>query len=89
VTSKSAAASANADAAGQARGEDLVQVTLEGGPADMAATVLVWRAAITDGCLKLEHLGGYEHFEQVASDDEPAGARPAMFRWRARTRIAE
>jgi Family of unknown function (DUF5988) len=63
----------------------LVEVVLEGGPADLAPMRRIEAANIADGKLKIERLGGYEHFEQIDS------GRPdrVVFRWSARTRIAE
>jgi hypothetical protein len=76
--------------------EDLINVSLEGGPESIPRTVSVERSKFQDGKLKIEHLGGYEHFERTVSGQDsdhgsahPDGALPEIFRWTLRTKIAE
>lgn len=69
--------------------EELVEVVLEGGPGDLARTALVDRLVVRYGCLKIERLGGYEHFERIGPGDGSASPGPVVFRWSERTRIAE
>ncbi|MFC7531608.1 DUF5988 family protein [Actinoplanes sp. GCM10030250] len=66
-----------------------IAVALEGGPADLPVAS---RSVRIDGAqekIKVEHLGGYEHFERTedwhAGDEE----RRVVYRWTLRTRIAE
>jgi hypothetical protein len=51
--------------------------------------VRVEGSKLHDGKLKIEHLGGYEHFERAASDLDPDAGPPETFRWTLRTKIAE
>jgi len=68
-------------------GERSVDAILEGGPVDLPAKLRKLRAVSAGEKIKVEHHGGYEHFER---DEEPDGdAGPVVFRWIARTRIAE
>ena len=57
-----------------------VTVDLEGGPADLPAEARRVRTEATPLTIKVEHLGGYEHFERAAD---------GRYRWTVRTRIAE
>jgi hypothetical protein len=63
-----------------------INVVLEGGPAEIAMDLRTLAALPADGKIKILHYGGYEHFELT---DEPVGSSPAVFRWTARTKIAE
>jgi hypothetical protein len=67
--------------------EELVNVSLQGGPASIPRTVRVEKSKLQDGKLKIEHLGGYEHFERA--DVGKGGARLEIFHWTLRTKIAE
>lgn len=75
--------------------EELINVSLQGGPESIPRTVRVERSKLQDGKLKIEHLGGYEHFERSASDRDPDGGHyqpdglSEIFRWTLRTKIAE
>jgi hypothetical protein len=72
--------------------EELINVSLQGGPESIPRTVSVERSKLQDGKLKIEYLGGYEHFERAVSDGgraDPDGAPPEIFRWTLRTKIAE
>jgi hypothetical protein len=68
-------------------GERTVDAVLEGGPLDLPANLRRQRAVTRDRKIKVEHRGGYEHFER----DENPGREDerVVFRWIARTRIAE
>lgn len=72
--------------------EDLVEVALLGGPASIPRTFRAERSKIHEGKLKIEHHGGYEHFEYIEGPRETGNAdnnsRP-MFRWAFRTKPAE
>jgi hypothetical protein len=57
-----------------------VDVVLEGGPNDLPAEARKRRVPAGDQKVKVEHCGGYEHFER-------SGA--GVYRWTARTKIAE
>ncbi|WP_433532732.1 DUF5988 family protein [Micromonospora sp. CA-263727] len=70
-------------------GDDgLVDVVLEGGPADLPPESRLVKAVKSDEKIKIEHHGGYEHFERV--DGVLAGNGDSItYRWTTRTRIAE
>jgi hypothetical protein len=67
--------------------DELISVSLQGGPDSIPRTVHVERSKLQDGKLKIEHLGGYEHFERAADRDPDAGLSE-IFRWTLRTKIA-
>jgi hypothetical protein len=75
--------------------DELINVSLQGGPEAIPRTVQVEKSKLEDGKLKIEHLGGYEHFERAALDHGPDGKRnpdtglEEIFRWTLRTKIAE
>jgi hypothetical protein len=75
--------------------DELINVSLQGGPEAIPRTVQVEKSKLEDGKLKIEHLGGYEHFERATSDHDPDRAHSAapglkeIFRWTLRTKIAE
>jgi hypothetical protein len=58
---------------------------LEGGPTSLPEGVRRQPAPVGDDRIKVPHLGGYEHFERSDRVDGDA----AVYRWTARTRIAE
>jgi Family of unknown function (DUF5988) len=70
-------------------------VHLEGGPYDLPLRVGTVSAG--ESRLRIEHYGGYEHFERAEPDaaGQPAGqpsgqpSGPGVFRWTGRTHIAE
>ncbi len=66
---------------------DTIDVILVGGPDDLPTTARSQRVPRDGQKVKIHHRGGYEHFERVE------GARqvstPVVYRWTARTRIAE
>lgn len=76
--------------------DDLISVSLQGGPDAIPRTVRVERSKVADGKLKIEHLGGYEHFERAGDrpghgDVLPDGAAglDGIYQWTLRTKIAE
>ena len=76
--------------------DGLISVSLQGGPDEIPRTVRVERSKLQDGTLKIEHLGGYEHFERTVSGRDPDGGladpntgSPETFRWTLRAKVAE
>jgi hypothetical protein len=76
--------------------DELISVSLQGGPDAIPRTVQVERSKLTDGKLKIEHLGGYEHFERADTGQRLVSGTPdgdpgpeETFRWTLRTKIAE
>jgi hypothetical protein len=66
-----------------------VDVVLEGGPADLPATARTRRAGADEYSIKVPHRGGYEHFERVPDTSAADRFAAVVYRWTARTRIAE
>jgi hypothetical protein len=65
-----------------------LEAVLEGGPLDIPPGARRCRAPFDSERIKLQHQGGYEHFER--SEAAPVtGGEPTVYRWVARTRIAE
>jgi hypothetical protein len=69
--------------------ERVVDAVLEGGPVDLPANLRKLRAVTVDRKIKIEHRGGYEHFERDEGRNTSRETGPVVFRWIARTRIAE
>jgi hypothetical protein len=76
--------------------DELISVSLQGGPDAIPRIVQVQKSKLEDGKLKIEHLGGYEHFERTAGVPEPDSVLrdadatlPEIFQWTLRTKIAE
>ncbi|GAA0903753.1 hypothetical protein GCM10009557_79480 [Virgisporangium ochraceum] len=67
------------------RGPDTIEVNLEGGPNGIPRRFPATAAQLAYGKIKVPYLAGYEHFERVLSDN----ARPDLFSWTTRTKIAE
>ncbi|SCL72096.1 hypothetical protein GA0070606_5954 [Micromonospora citrea] len=65
----------------------IIDVVLEGGPADLPADLRSRRVARAEEKIKVRHYGGYEHFERGGAPE--AANVPVVFRWTGRTRIAE
>jgi hypothetical protein len=64
-------------------------VVLEGGPAGITpGAVLDGRPLDDRDRLKIPHQGGYEHFERRPGDAADT-ADAAVYRWVARTKVAE
>jgi Family of unknown function (DUF5988) len=66
----------------------IVEVLLAGGPTDLPAAARRLHADAGENRIKMLHCGGYEHFERVDGQDTADGC-PVIYRWVARTRIAE
>ena len=66
-----------------------VKVVLEGGPVEIPPDLRTRTALPDDRKIKIQHWGGYEHFEQVDEPGEATGSAPAVFRWTMRTEMAE
>lgn len=62
---------------------------LEGGPADLPETARRCLAALDGATIKVLHMGGYEHFERTVAGTGAGHPEPVVYRWTARTRIAE
>ncbi|MFD2767398.1 DUF5988 family protein [Micromonospora eburnea] len=69
--------------------EETVEIILEGGPADLTKVQRVVRADSLTQRIKIVRLGGYEHFERDPHTPTPPDDARVVFRWTARTRIAE
>jgi hypothetical protein len=67
--------------------DNVTGVVLEGGPTDFPTTLPIQRITVDGERIRVQHRGGYEHFECV--DISPEGPRPRVFRWTMRTQIAE
>jgi hypothetical protein len=65
---------------------ELINVRLEGGPTALPVDHRVLQVATTDSKIKVQHDGGYEHFELT---DESHPEDHVVYRWTSRTRIAE
>lgn len=63
-----------------------IAVRLEGGPSSIPDALRTTWVANLDETVKVEHLGGYEHF-RLHRDEGETGT--VVFRWIGRTRIAE
>ncbi len=66
-----------------------VKITLSGGPVELSATDRSVAEAELGRVLKISHLGGYEHFVHDGECRTIDGCDVAVFRWTARTKIAE
>lgn len=69
----------------------VLDAVLQGGPADLEPQQRVIQIRPDQFTVKIEHYGGYEHFERAANgatpDDLTGG--PVAFHWARRTRMAE
>ena len=61
-----------------------VRAVLRGGPDDIPQTLRAIHAEMDAPVIKIERLGGYEHFHR--SDEASV---PVVYNWLMRTRIAE
>lgn len=68
---------------------DLVQAVLEGGPASIPESLRTQLVSPNAGKIKIQHYGGYEHFERNSETNHDSTPQPAIFRWTMRTEIAE
>lgn len=73
--------------------DELVDVLLQGGPEAIPRTIQVKKSELADGKLKIEHLGGYEHFERATGHNTDSDTHDPdlkeTFQWTLRTKIAE
>jgi hypothetical protein len=67
----------------------MIDVILEGGPADMPREMRLPRSRLASSVLKIQRWGGYEHFECVDEKCYPDNHVSMNFRWTFRTKIAE
>jgi hypothetical protein len=77
------------DAMRAAAETDLVQAVLEGGPASIPEPLRTQLVSPDAGEIKIQHYGGYEHFERNGKSDHDSPPQRAIFRWTMRTEIAE
>ncbi len=66
--------------------KSFVRAVLEGGPASMPDESRSLLISAAEEKIKIPHYGGYEHFERSTESDE---GESLVFRWSARTKIAE
>jgi uncharacterized protein DUF5988 len=66
--------------------EDTIDAVLEGGPADLPASMRRRLAHRSDEKIKVRWGTGHEHFERTEEANE---ASSKIFRWTGRTKIAE
>jgi hypothetical protein len=67
---------------------DLIDVVLEGGPAEMPLDLRICRASAGAEKIKVPYYGGYEHFVRPDLPARPLDQR-VVYRWIGRTRVAE
>jgi hypothetical protein len=63
-----------------------VRAVLEGGPANLPHESRSLHISAAEEKIKIPHYGGYEHFEQSTESDAD---ELLVYRWTARTEIAE
>ena len=68
--------------------EKTINAILVGGPADLPDNARLRSDVGTENTIKVQHLGGYEHFERTDETAEGLGA-VSVFRWITRTKVAE
>jgi hypothetical protein len=68
---------------------DLIWAVLEGGPESIPQASRQQIISSIDEKIKIVHYGGYEHFERTKVLDESGPFPQIVFRWTARTEIAE
>ncbi|MEV0408064.1 DUF5988 family protein [Actinoallomurus sp. NPDC050550] len=69
--------------------EEVISVSLQGGPPSIPSRVRIEKSQLLDGKLKIERLGGYEHFERTGGLHEDGDDILEIYRWTQRTKIAE
>ncbi|AGL13751.1 DUF5988 family protein [Actinoplanes sp. N902-109] len=69
-------------------GREAIRIVLEGGPDRFPAEERTRYVAACEPRFKIQHYGGYEHFERDEDVTAAAGA-VVVYRWVARTEIAE
>ena len=70
-------------------GEEALAAVLEGGPTDLPQDLRAQQVPSSEWKLKVQHHGGYEHFEREGQATGPTLGSAVIFRWTMRTRIAE
>jgi Family of unknown function (DUF5988) len=86
-THDAAAQADDTQAADPQAADDKIDAALEGGPATLPPSRRRVRIARETQVMKVPHYGGYEHFVRTESRLHHDG--PVLFRWSARTHIAE
>jgi hypothetical protein len=66
--------------------KSFVRAMLEGGPANLPHESRNLLIGAAEEMIKVSHYGGYEHFKRSTESDTD---EPLVFRWSARTEIAE
>ena len=66
-----------------------IPAVLEGGPTSIPVALRSQSVSPLDYKIKLQHRGGYEHFERTGTHDEGELPRKIMFHWTMRTEVAE
>ena len=68
----------------------LLDVVLEGGPADIPEAERLRTVNVEESKVKLSHCGGYEHFDRTGEQRSGGdGTLRTVYRWVMRTKIAE
>ncbi len=70
-------------------GVDSIRAVLTGGPASIPETSRIQAVGPYDEKIKIPHHGGYEHFERASELAGNVSVQDLIFRWTARTEIAE
>ena len=68
---------------------ELVTAVLLGGPASLPETQRRQQVPVAEEKIKIQHMGGYEHFHREDEEPRPAEDLPLIFNWTMRTKIAE
>ncbi|GAB2586868.1 hypothetical protein GCM10027168_19640 [Streptomyces capparidis] len=66
-----------------------VHAVLQGGPGSLTPEQRTVRVTETQDKIKIEHYGGYEHFERAEAPGDAEQREAVVYRWAGRTRIAE
>ena len=72
-----------------AENSDLIEAVLEGGPASITEALRSRTINPSQEKIKLQHYGGYEHFERTDRTGANIADGYVVFRWTKRTEIAE
>jgi hypothetical protein len=66
-----------------------VWAVLVGGPASIPKALRTQTVKPLEQKIKIPHYGGYEHFERTGRLEENTSSQQIVFRWTARTEVAE
>jgi Family of unknown function (DUF5988) len=67
-----------------------VAAVLQGGPPGFPERLRRHQVTADQEKVKVQYLGGYEHFERVIGDDHAINpCAPVVYKWTMRTKIAE